>query len=225
MKQDYPTWEALRRDVPRLILAHNLHGIDIDLRATQIAALALWLRCQRDYKDMELTKDRPKITRSNIVCAEPMPGEKEMLKEFVAELQPRVLGHLVEVVFDKMTLAAEAGSLLKIEEELRSEIASVRKQWVAEHERAVDRKGRPLLFSQAEMDRAKTKAPQKQLSTSPRSPTNSSGPRRKAGCWTLCGTTPATRPMADGCGGSCLPKMQATGSPSWTCARNGLTWC
>ena len=29
---------------PGLILAHNLHGIDIDLRATQIAALALWLR-------------------------------------------------------------------------------------------------------------------------------------------------------------------------------------
>ena len=82
------TLDALRRDVPRLILAHNLHGIDIDLRATQIAALALWLRCQRAYKDMGLTKDRPKITRSNIVCAEPMPGEKELLKEFVAELQP-----------------------------------------------------------------------------------------------------------------------------------------
>ena len=62
-----------------------------------------------------------------------------------------------------MKLAGEAGSLLKIEEELRSEIASVRKQWVAEHERAVDRKGRTLLFSQADMDRAKTKAPQKQL--------------------------------------------------------------
>ena len=59
-----------------LILAHNLHGIDIDLRATQIAALALWLRCQRAYQEMGLKKDRPKITRSNIVCAEPMPGEE-----------------------------------------------------------------------------------------------------------------------------------------------------
>lgn len=163
LRDDYPTLDALRRDVPRLILAHNLHGIDIDLRATQIAALALWLRSQRAYKDMGLTKDRPLIKRSNLVCAEPMPGEKEMLNEFVAELQPRVLGHLVEVVFDKMTLAAEAGSLLKIEEELRSEIASVRKQWVAEHEQAVDRKGRPLLFSQADMDRARTRTLQPQL--------------------------------------------------------------
>ncbi len=65
LKKDYPTLDALKRDVPRLILAHNLHGIDIDLRASQIAALALWLRCQRAYGDMGLKKDRPKITRSN----------------------------------------------------------------------------------------------------------------------------------------------------------------
>ena len=153
LRKDYPTIESLRKDVPRLILAHNLYGIDIDRRATQIAALALWLRCQRAYKEMGITKDRPKITRCNMVCAEPMPGEKEMLKEFTAELQPKLLGHLVEVVFDKMKLAGEAGSLLKIEGELREAIASAKRQWAAEHERAVDKKGRPMLFSQAEMDR------------------------------------------------------------------------
>ena len=49
LQKDYPTLDELRWDVPRLILAHNLHGIDIDLRASQIAALALWLRCQRAY--------------------------------------------------------------------------------------------------------------------------------------------------------------------------------
>jgi hypothetical protein len=74
LKKEYTTLDALQRDVPRLILAHNLHGIDIDLRASQIAALALWLRCQRAYQDLGLKKDRPKITRSNFVCAEPMPG-------------------------------------------------------------------------------------------------------------------------------------------------------
>jgi len=114
LKSDYPTRDDLRRAVPGLILAHNLHGIDIDLRATQIAALALWLRCHRAYQEREIKKERPRITKSNIVCAEPMPGEKEMLKEFVANVQPGVLGHLVEVVFDKMQLAGEAGSLLKV---------------------------------------------------------------------------------------------------------------
>ncbi len=129
LQQDYPTLDALKRDVPRLILANNLHGIDIDLRATQIAALALWLRCQRAYQEMGLKKDRPKITRSNFVCAEPMPGEPAMLKEFVGQLEPRLLGQLVEVVFDKMKLAGEAGSLLKIEEEIRTAVASAKQQW------------------------------------------------------------------------------------------------
>jgi hypothetical protein len=131
LHEEYPTLEELRRHVPRLIVAHNLHGIDIDLRASQIAALALWLRCQRAYQDIGLRKDRLKITRSNFVCAEPMPGEDEMLKEFVGQLEPRLLGQVVEVVFDKMKLAGEAGSLLKIEEEIRDAVTDARRQWLA----------------------------------------------------------------------------------------------
>jgi hypothetical protein len=163
LQEEYKTLDALKRDMPRLILAHNLHGINIDLRASQFAALALWLRCQRAYREMILKQDRPKITRSNIVCAEPMPGESEMLKEFVADLQPKVLGHLVEIVFDKMKLAGEAGSLLKIEEELRDAIADVKQKWVDETEQATDRNGQPLLFTVAEMDRLSKKTTQPQL--------------------------------------------------------------
>jgi len=128
----YPTLADLRRDVPRLILKHNLHGIDIDLRATQIAALALWLRCQRAYQALGLkNSQRPKITRSNIVCAEPMPGETDLLKEFTATLQPRVLGQLVETIFEKMKLAGEAGSLLKIEEEIRQAARNAKAEFIA----------------------------------------------------------------------------------------------
>ncbi|HEV3115329.1 MAG TPA: hypothetical protein VGY99_33015 [Candidatus Binataceae bacterium] len=153
LQKDYAHLEDLRRDVPRLILAHNVHGIDIDLRCTQIAALALGLRCQRAYQEMGLKKDHPKIKRSNFVCAEPMPGEDQMLKEFVGQLEPKLLGQVVEVVFDKMKLAGEAGSLLKIEEEIRDAVASAKKQWVRDTTRATDRKGQPLLFTQAAMDR------------------------------------------------------------------------
>ena len=163
LQKDYPKLEDLRRDVPRLILAHNLHGIDIDLRASQIAALALWLRCQRAYQEMGLKKDRPKITRSNFVCAEPMPGEEQMLKEFVGQLEPKLLGQVVEVVFDKMKLAGEAGSLLKIEEEIRDAVAAAKKQWVRETTQATDRKGQPLLFTQAAMDRLAGKPEQPSL--------------------------------------------------------------
>jgi hypothetical protein len=163
LKKDYPTLDALKRDVPRLILARNLHGIDIDLRASQIAALALWLRCQRAYQEMGFKKDRPQITRSNFVCAEPMPGEEQMLKEFVSQLEPKVLGQVVEVVFDKMKLAGEAGSLLKIEEEIRDAVATAKKQFVRETTQATDRKGQPLLFTQAAMDRLAGKPEQPSL--------------------------------------------------------------
>jgi len=163
LRKEYATQEELRRHVPRLILAHNLHGIDIDLRATQIAALAVWLRCQRAYQEMGLKKDRPKIKRSNFVCAEPMPGEERFLKEFVNQLEPKLLGQVVEVVFDKMKLAGEAGSLLKIEEEIRDTVAAAKKQWVREMTQATDRKGQPLLFTQAAMDLIAGKAEQSSL--------------------------------------------------------------
>ena len=157
LQEEYASIDDLRRDIPRLIVAHNLFGIDIDLRCTQIAALALWLRCQRAFQEMGLGKTRPVITRSNIVCAEPMPGERQMLTEFISHLQPTLLGQLVEGVFEKMEEAAEVGSLLTIEDELREAIVIARKQWVAETKRATDSTGQPLLFTEAEMERLSTK--------------------------------------------------------------------
>ena len=58
LQKDYATLADLKKAVPGLILAHNLHGIDIDLRATQIAALALWLRAQRAYQVTEYQEHR-----------------------------------------------------------------------------------------------------------------------------------------------------------------------
>jgi len=132
LRNDYSSLDALRKAVPELILRHNLHGIDIDPRACQIAAFALWLRAQRAWQAQGVKAvERPRIRKSHIVCAEPMPGEKHMLAEFAGSLRPTVLGQLVKVVFEKMALAGEAGSLLKIEEEIRDTIAEAKKQWVA----------------------------------------------------------------------------------------------
>ncbi|MCS7166355.1 MAG: BREX-1 system adenine-specific DNA-methyltransferase PglX [Gemmatales bacterium] len=131
LRRDYPDKSALYRDLPRLILAENLYGLDIDPRAIQVAALALWLRCQRAYRQFGLSGERPKITRSHLVCAEPMPGERQLLREFVASLEPQLLGQLVEVVFDKMQLAGEAGPLLLIEDDLRDAVQEAHRQFLA----------------------------------------------------------------------------------------------
>src|SRR5215207_2462554 len=159
LREEYSDRDEFLRAVPALTLHHNLHGIDIDVRATQIAALALWLRAQRAYGELDLKDDeRPRITRSNIVCAEPMPGEQKMLEEFARSLEPKVLGQLVEIVFDKMNLAGEAGSLLKIEEEIESTVAQARAQWQREFEQATDRSGNELLLTHSEMDRLSSRA-------------------------------------------------------------------
>ncbi len=132
LRGDLSEAEFLRR-VPGMILRHNLHGIDIDLRATQIASLALWLRAQKAYQALGLRREeRPRITRANIVCAEPMPGEPELLEEFCRELQPPLIGQLVKTIFEKMKLAGEAGSLLKIEQELEEAIQAAKAQMDAQ---------------------------------------------------------------------------------------------
>lgn len=82
-----------------------------------------------------------RLKKSNIVCAEPMPGEKEMLREFTANLNPPVLGQLVETIFDKMELAGEAGALLKIEEEIASTISKAKDEFNKELLRRKEEQG------------------------------------------------------------------------------------
>ena len=156
LHETYPDAESFHRDVPRLILERNIAGIDIDPRAAQIAALALWLRAQRAWSDLGLQAgERPAIRRSNIVCAEAMPGETEMLEEFLASLRKDrlesilrqvmdvpdnqsikatarmadALCELVTKIWDEMKLAGEGGSLLKIDQALTMAIATGREEW------------------------------------------------------------------------------------------------
>lgn len=129
LRRNYPDYEQFRRAVPALILRRNLHGIDIDARCAQIAELALWMRAQRAYRDLGLKpNERPPIKQINIVCAEPMPGEQNLLEEFIARLPDEAPGGLVRGVFERMTLAGEAGSLLRIEDDIREPIARAKEE-------------------------------------------------------------------------------------------------
>jgi hypothetical protein len=126
LHHDYPTLEALRAAVPELVMRHNLHGIDIDRRAVQIAGVALWLRAHRawaaDGLDMA---DRPRIRRSNLVTAEPMPADPRQLQAFKGRIDPR-LHKAVDAIWKHMAEAGDAGSLLPIEQRIVEEVASAR---------------------------------------------------------------------------------------------------
>jgi hypothetical protein len=123
LRQDYTDLESLRKAAPELVLEHNLHGVDIDPRCAQIAALALWLRAQRAWKEAGVSAGaRPRITRTHIVVAEPMPGDAALVEEFAATLNPPLLGGLFRKMVAEMRLAGELGTLLKIETLLGDEI-------------------------------------------------------------------------------------------------------
>ena len=123
LRADYPDLADLRRAAPALILEQNLYGVDIDPRCAQIAALALWLRAQRAWKGADLPAgQRPRITKTNIVVAEPMPGDVRLVEEFAATLNPPLLGTLFRKMVAEMRLAGELGTLLKVETLLADEI-------------------------------------------------------------------------------------------------------
>ncbi len=138
LREDYPTLEALRRAVPALVLEHNLHGVDIDPRAAQIAALALWMRAQRAFNDHKVpARERPVVARTHVVTAEPMPGDKALVEAFAASLTPAVLGDLFRRMVDEMRHAGDLGTLLRIEASLQNAVARAREQFVREKQVAM----------------------------------------------------------------------------------------
>jgi hypothetical protein len=117
LAEDYPSLDALRKAVPGLVLAHNLHGVDIDPRCAQIAQLALWMRAQKAYRDFGIARsERVQIRRSNIVVAEPLVADDQLAKEFVAKLGDAELGRVFTSLVDAMSPAGELGLLLRVEE-------------------------------------------------------------------------------------------------------------
>jgi hypothetical protein len=117
LAEDYPSLGALKKAVPGLVLAQNLHGVDIDSRCAQIAELALWMRAQKAYRDHDIGRaERALIRRSNIVVAEPLVGDQHIAKEFVAKLGDAELGRVFTSLVESLSLAGDLGLLLRVEQ-------------------------------------------------------------------------------------------------------------
>lgn len=116
--QTYADKAAFQRDVPRLIVEHNIYGVDIDPRAAQIASLALWLRAQRAWHDDGTkARDRPRIGRGNVIAAIAPPGEPELRRQFTAGLDA-VDAELFDKTLQLLKGLPEMGVLLQVEREL-----------------------------------------------------------------------------------------------------------
>ena len=125
LSQTYEDEAAFTRDVPRLIIEHNIYGVDIDPRAAQIATLALWLRAQRAWHDASVkAKDRPRIGQGHVVAAVAPPSERELRQQFMADLDQRD-AELFEKTLQILKHLPEMGILLQAEQELPALIRQI----------------------------------------------------------------------------------------------------
>lgn len=98
--------------IPEFILRHNLHGIDIDLRAIQLSALGLFMKAKSMQPDM-------KVQHMNLVSADAIMLDSEILEEFLEEFKDDTMAQeLIETIWQGLENVRELGSLLKVEEQI-----------------------------------------------------------------------------------------------------------
>lgn len=118
LKRSYASREAFAKDVPRLIIEHNIFGVDIDPRAVQIASLALWLRAQRSWHEAAVkAADRPLVGQGHVVAAIAPPTERD-LSALVRSQLSRLDADLFERTLGLLKGLPELGVLLRTEREL-----------------------------------------------------------------------------------------------------------
>ncbi len=116
-EQDDPRWSKVA--IVERILSHNLHGIDLDPRAVQIAAAALWLEAQRAVPSGGARPERLNLVASQLRLGS-LPKDDPGLVELRAELEwevgisPKVTNEIVAALEG----ADHLGSLLKVGEAL-----------------------------------------------------------------------------------------------------------
>jgi hypothetical protein len=121
----YSDQDAFLRDAPRLIIEHNIYGVDIDPRAAQIASLALWLRGQRAWHDAGVkAQHRPNVGRGHIVAAVAPPAERDLRMKFITGLDGKD-AELFEKTLQLLKGLPELGILLQVEKELPALIQQV----------------------------------------------------------------------------------------------------
>lgn len=115
-----PGWPAQasvssESEIPAAILANNLHGIDIDQRAVQLSALALYLKAKSANKHAQLRE-------SNLACADVAIFRGQHLHRIMSEMAlPRGITRDLFVQFrDSLEEASLMGTLVRLENHFRN---------------------------------------------------------------------------------------------------------
>ena len=106
-----PQWTD--RAIVERILSHNLHGIDLDPRAVQIAAAALWIKARQLAPDAQ--PERLNLVASNLRLAA-LPDDDPALVELRREVEREtgIPARLTDTIVQALRGADHLGSLLKV---------------------------------------------------------------------------------------------------------------
>jgi hypothetical protein len=111
--QDAPEWSD--RAIVEHLLAHSLHGIDIDPRAVQIAAASLWLKGKSLYPEIE--PKQLNLVAPNLRLAD-LPDDDLALAELRSDIEAEtgIAGEFTTQILHALRGADHLGSLLKIDQ-------------------------------------------------------------------------------------------------------------
>lgn len=142
-KAGQPGWPEVpsvdrREDIPASIIANNLHGIDIDVRAVQLSALTLYLKAKSLNAKVVLKEGR-------LACANVHMPDDIRLKEFLDKFksQKAIFSRILTTLRERLGNSEQLGSLLRIERDITT--------LVQQEQQKYDREGwQPDLFGWSE---------------------------------------------------------------------------
>lgn len=112
-----------KRDIPQLIIENNLHGIDLDSRAVQLAQLGLFIKAKKKRRTIgELN--------FNVVSSDFYLPDYGLVKHIFTEGNNLDIKQqeLMEEIWSDLQYAYKFGALIKIDEKLKSRIRVIQNQ-------------------------------------------------------------------------------------------------
>ena len=108
-------------EIPKLIIENNLHGIDLDDRAIQLAQLGLWIKAKQKKRSLESLK-------FNVVSSDFHLVDFEFVYPILkgdAQLDSRQL-EVAESIWEDLQNAYKFGSLIRLNEKIDAHLSAVK---------------------------------------------------------------------------------------------------
>ncbi|MDD4029031.1 MAG: BREX-1 system adenine-specific DNA-methyltransferase PglX [Caldisericia bacterium] len=113
----------VEKDIPKLIIENNLHGIDLDDRAVQLAQLGLFIKAKKKRRTIgELT--------FNVVSSDFYLPEYETVEHIFTESATldKSQQELIEGIWTDLQYAYKFGSLIRIDEKIKDRLKALEEQ-------------------------------------------------------------------------------------------------